>query len=172
MKLSEDVNVIRIRFDTETPLFSLTEKGNTWRRLFSKFGLLKCNINSASIKKAHIKQPCQNRLWPLMRKKGVISWEWRKTCSGGWKFFKRQMMLINQDNENYPHILHKSGTTLWSTYTVTKNWLQFNIFPPTAMAPCGLSRSRGQRSRVGVSRQFFLFKGECVWDLKKPRVVV
>lgn len=50
VKLSDGVNVIHISFDMETPLFGFTEKGNTWRRLFSKFGLLKCNINSASIK--------------------------------------------------------------------------------------------------------------------------
>lgn len=44
-----------------------------------------------------------------------------------------------------------------------------HFFPPTAMAPCGLSRSRGQRSRVGVSRQFFFVQGWVCVRFKKAK---
>lgn len=81
-------------------------------------------------------------------KKGVIGCEWRKSCSGGWKFFMRQMMLINQDNGNYPHTLR--------------------IFALPSFNPILPSGPHTQRLRLASTQHFF---SGCDGTLRLFRVV-
>lgn len=50
------------------------------------------------------------------------------------------------------------------------SWLYLSVFPASDGALLLFKRSEGERSPVGVSRQFF--KGECVCVLKRVRVAV
>lgn len=82
-------------------------------------------------------------------------------------------MLRKQDNEKlFPQIVLSLFNPVLAAVRHTRRLklASTNHFFRAAEEPCGFSRSRGHRSRVGVSRQLF-FRGECA-RLKRPRVAV
>lgn len=166
------INVIQIRFDTEPRLFSLTEKGNTLKRLFSKFGLLKCNINSASIKHSHIQQPW-NRIRPLMKKgsnrprmkEDLLRWmnmfsearDAKKT--GQWKLFPQVPC--------FPPAFIKSHTGFCSAHEARLASTQHLFFFPDCNGTLRLFKVTGQKVSGWGQQTNFFWRGS-VRDFKRP----
>lgn len=131
--------------------------------MFSKFGLLKCNINSASIKHSHINQPRQNRFRPLMKKgsnrlrmKEDLRW-WMNIFSEAHDAKETgPLKLFSQVMHFHPAFIY-SHTGFSSAHTATETGFNYSFFPG-CKGTLRLFEVTGQKGS-GWGQQTIFFQG-------------